>query len=118
MYCEGCTLSGLSMAGGSGLTRHGGQMYREYLHDLSSKTRAGSCFSQAVEGGSMFYIGIRLGGQMLYGACRQSPESESVTHPEADYNPEVLGTTQAGPMLGLSGPGPCVSCWLRPWFYG
>lgn len=40
------------------------------------------------------------------GPDQQSPESESVTHPEADCNPEVLGTTQAGPMSRASWTGP------------
>lgn len=64
--------TGLSTAGGLD-QRHGGQMYREDLHDLSSQTRAGSCSSQAVEGGSMFYIRVRLGGQMLDGVSWVSP---------------------------------------------
>lgn len=61
------------------------------------------------------YFRVGTAQTLNKGTGQQSPGSESVTHPEADYNPEVLGTTQAGPMLGL---GPCLSCWLRPWFYG
>ena len=48
VYCKGCTLSDLLVAERSGPTHHGGQIYREYLRDLSSQTRAGSCSSQAV----------------------------------------------------------------------
>lgn len=51
------------------------------------------------------YFRVETAQALNKGTGQQSPESESVTHPEADCNPEVLGTTQAGPMLGLSGLG-------------